>query len=191
MTLSVPRRLAGLLVVAAGLLCVADGLATELKAPLIAVVDVQYVLQNAAATRSIQQAIESQREVYAREIAAQERSLRDAEQELREQESRLAPDEFHQRRRDFEQRVAAVQRAVQERKGDLDRVFNSAMGTVREQLLQTVADVARETGATVVLSKQMVVIMEKSLDLTETVLSRLNERLPTVAVDLDDDVAAP
>lgn len=165
----------------------AAGGAAELKPPMIAVVDVQYILQNATATRSIQEAIESQREVYGREITAQEQSLRAAEQDLSQQSRQLSADEFAARRRDFEERLAAVQRTVQERKRQLDRVFNESMGKVREQLLQTVADVARETGATVVLSKQMVVIMERSLDLTETVLQRLNQRLPLVAVDMGQE----
>jgi Skp family chaperone for outer membrane proteins len=58
------------------------------------------------------------------------------------------------------------------------------MSKVRDTLLQVVADVAGEQKASLVLSKQQVVIVEKSLDLTATVLERLDKKLPSVPVTL-------
>lgn len=164
----------------------AGGLRAELKPAVLAVVDVQLVMQTAVASRGIQTAIESQREVYAREISNLETKLRTAEQELTQQRSGLSAEEFANRRRVFEQQLAEVQRTVQARKRQLDRAFNEAMSKVRDSLLQTVAEVAREVGATVVLSKQQVVIIEKSIDLTDTVLDRLNKKLPSVSVSVEE-----
>ena len=158
--------------------------AAELQAPVIAVVDVQSILQEAAASKSIQKQLDTQRQTYQNEISKQEEKLRAAEQELNRQRAILSADAFAQKRREFEQQVADVQRSVQGRKRMLDQAFNESMSKVRDTLLDVVADVAGEQKATLVLAKQQVVIVEKSLDLTASVLERLNKKLPTVPVIL-------
>jgi outer membrane protein len=154
----------------------------ELPASVVAVVDVQFILQEAAASKSIQKQLEAQRETYQNEISKQEDRLRAVEQELNRQRSVLSPDEFAQKRREFEQQVADVQRTVQARKRVLDQAFNESMTKVRDTVLQIVTEVAGEQKATLVLAKQQVVLAEKSLDLTSAVLERVNRKLPTVPV---------
>ena len=154
----------------------------ELPASVVAVVDVQFILQEAAASKNIQKQLEAQRETYQNEISKQEDRLRAVEQELNRQRSVLSPDEFAQKRREFEQQVADVQRTVQARKRVLDQAFNESMTKVRDTVLQIVTEVAGEQKATLVLAKQQVVLAEKSLDLTSAVLERVNRKLPTVPV---------
>lgn len=154
----------------------------ELPVSVVAVVDVQFILQEAAASRNIQKQLEAQRETYQNEISKQEDRLRTVEQELNRQRSVLSPDEFAQKRREFEQQVADVQRTVQARKRVLDQAFNESMTKVRDTVLQIVTEVAGEQKATLVLAKQQVVLAEKSLDLTSAVLERVNRKLPTVPV---------
>jgi outer membrane protein len=180
------RRLAlGLASIATALCLMAgqprDALA-ELPASVVAVVDVQFILQEAAASKSIQKQLEAQRETYQNEISKQEDRLRAVEQELNRQRAALAPDDFGQKRREFEQQVADVQRTVQARKRVLDQAFNESMTKVRDAVLQTVTEVAGEQKATLVLAKQQVVLAEKSLDLTSAVLDRVNRKLPSVPV---------
>ncbi len=158
----------------------------ELKPPVIAVVDIQHLFRAADAARDIQSAIDAQREIYARDVADQERRLRELEQTLIGERGASTPEEFAARRRAFEQQIAAIQRDVQARKRRLDQAFNESMATVRESVLKTVADVAQELGATVVLNRNQVVIVEKSLEITDLVLERLNERLPSVEVTIPD-----
>jgi outer membrane protein len=154
----------------------------ELPASVVAVVDVQFILQEAAASKNIQKQLEAQRETYQNEISKQEDRLRAVEQELNRQRSVLSPDDFAQKRREFEQQVADVQRTVQARKRVLDQAFNESMTKVRDTVLQIVTEVAGEQKATLVLAKQQVVLAEKSLDLTSAVLERVNRKLPTVPV---------
>ena len=101
---------------------------------------------------------------------------------MNRQRSVLSPDDFGQKRREFEQQVADVQRTVQARKRVLDQAFNESMTKVRDTVLQMVTEVAGEQKATLVLAKQQVVLAEKSLDLTSAVLERVNRKLPTVPV---------
>ena len=156
--------------------------AQQLPATAVAVVDVQQIMQVSAAAQSIQKQLDAQRQTYQKEISKQEENLRAAEQELGRQRSNLAPEAFEQKRREFEQQVADVQRSVQNRKRVLDQAFNESMKKLHETMLEVVAEVAGEQKASLVLAKQQVVIAEKSLDLTGSVLDRLNKKLPSVAV---------
>lgn len=148
------------------------------------VVDVQRCLQLSVAAQGIQKQLDAQRAIYQAQIAKEEDKLRVVEQDLTNRRPEMSQDAFTQQQRAFEQRVADVQHAVQERKGALDEAYNQAMGTVRSTLLQIVADIASEQKASIVLSKQQVVLVEKNLDFTDTVLARLNKKLPQVTVKI-------
>lgn len=162
-----------------------------LQPTVVAVVDVQHLLQNSTAAEGIQQRIEERRQQYAQEMAQQERELRRLEQDLVRARSVLPAEEFAEKRRTFERRVAETQRRFQARKRLLDQTFTDSMRTVRDEILETVSAVAGEVGANVVLLKQQVVVVDKSLDITEDVLIRLNQQLPVVEVEIPDDRIGP
>lgn len=158
--------------------------AEDLPISRIAFIDVQGVLRAAEASRTIRDQIEAQRAKYQEEISGQERELRAAEQELTEQRALLSPEAFQQRRQLFEQRVVEVQRGVQSKKRQLDEAYTQAMEQVRIALVEIVADIAKERKATAVLSKSVIVLAEKGIDISEESLKRLNQRLTSVSVKL-------
>ncbi|MCW2249171.1 Skp family chaperone for outer membrane proteins [Azospirillum fermentarium] len=156
----------------------------ELKAPTIAVVDVQKILQESTAAQGVQKAIEAQRETYQKEISALEEKLRTAEAELRKQQTVLSADAFAGKRRDFEKQVSDVQRTVQTRKRALDTAMTDSMNQVQKTMVDLITEVAKEQGANVVLARHQVVLVETNLDVTDVVLDRLNKKLPKVAVTI-------
>lgn len=156
----------------------------KLATPVIAVVDVQKIMQESEAAKSVQTVIESRRDEYQKEIGGLEEKLRSAEQELRKQQTVLSPDALANKRKGFEKQVADVQRTVQARKRALDAGLNEAMGAVQKAMLDIIADVSREKGANVVLARHQFVIIDTKLDVTDTVMQRLNARLPKVIVNI-------
>jgi Skp family chaperone for outer membrane proteins len=150
----------------------------------IAVVDVQGVLRNSDPAKEIQSRINERRQAYQRQVTEEEKALRSSEQDLQQERSTLEPDVYQQRLRSFRNRVADVQKSVQERRRALDQAFTMAMNQVRDELVSVIAEIADERGAKVVLFKDHIVIAEKSLDISDEALRRLNERLPSVPVEL-------
>ena len=155
-----------------------------LKAPVVAVVDVQRIMQESSASKGIQKAIESQRDSFQKEIQTLEDKLQTAENELRKQQTVLAPDAFAAKRRDFEKQVAEVQKTGQTRKRALETGLNDAMAVVHKTMVDVVAEISRERGANVVIPRNLLVLFASNLDVTEPVLERLNKQLPTVAVTI-------
>lgn len=150
----------------------------------IAVVDVQGALRNSNAARGIQEVINERRQAYQRQVSDEEQALRRVEQDLQQQRTILPPDIYQQQLRGFRDRVAEVQKSVQQRRRGLDQAFANAMNQVRDVLVTVIAEIADERGAKVVLFKDHIVIAEKSLDISDEALLRLNERLPSVPVEL-------
>jgi len=151
----------------------------------VAVVDVQRILQDAAVMRSIQQQLDKQKEQFQREVAAQQEQLRTAEQDLAKLRQSVSAEEFDRKRTDFESQVTAMGRALQERTRRLDVAFNQARNNAINTLDQVIAEVAKENGATLVISRQFIVYQAGTAgDITDEVMERMNARLPEIIVSL-------
>jgi outer membrane protein len=154
--------------------------AQKLPATVAAVIDYQRILRDAAAARSIREQIETRRKVYQEEISKEEQRLHAADKEFAKQRSVLSPEAFAEKRREFEQDVAEVQRMVQERRRELDRMSAAALNQVKEALIEIVTSIAEERGFNLVVPSSEVLFFSRSLDLTEEVLAKLDARLPQV-----------
>ncbi|HEY4134192.1 MAG TPA: OmpH family outer membrane protein [Alphaproteobacteria bacterium] len=150
----------------------------------IAVVDIQLIMRDSLASKSVTSQIEKQRATYQADITKQENDLRNAEQELNKQRTIVSPEAFAERRRAFEQRVGNLQRDVQNRKRDLDKSLNDAMRTVQTALLDVIGGLVTERKFTLVLIKSQTVYNQPDMEVTQEVLKRLNAKLSSVKVVL-------
>jgi Skp family chaperone for outer membrane proteins len=159
-----------------------DAQAQPLPPAVAAVIDYQRILRDAAAARSIRDQIEIRRKAYQEEISKEEQRLHEADKEFAKQRSLLTAEAFTEKRREFEQEVAEVQRLVQERRRELDNVAAVALNQVKEALIEVVTSIADERGFNLVLPSSEVLFFARRIDLTEEVLAKLNSRLPDVRV---------
>jgi outer membrane protein len=157
-----------------------EAAAQKLPTTVAAVIDYQRILRDAAAARSIREQIESRRKAYQEEISKEEQRLHAADKEFARQRSVLSPEAFAEKRREFEQDVAEVQRMVQNRRRELDRMSAAALNEVKEALIEIVTSIAEERGFNLVLPSSELLFFSRSLDLTEEVLAKLDARLPQV-----------
>ena len=147
---------------------------------VIAVIDVQQVLQEASAIKAMQSQVEGLRISFQADFTQKERALREKNQALENQRSTLPADEFSQKRLDLEAEVMFAQQDFKERKARLDRMLSLALGRVQNKLTEVVRDLAEERGADLVLAKSTVVLVNTDMEITTEALSRLNEQLPII-----------
>lgn len=165
--------------------------AKPLPAPIVATIDVQRVMQESQAAKSVQKQLEAQRAKFQTEIAAEETSLRKAEQDLAKARDTVPPDVFAEREQQLRQRFLAVEKQVQARRKALDQAFTESMNAVRKSFLDIVGGVAHEHGANLVIVKQQVLWSDKAMDITEESLARLNKSMPQVQVKVVTDEGKP
>lgn len=180
--LTMPRML---MVVAGILLAVAvPAAAQQIPAATVAVVDFQRILRESTAAVSIRAQIEKQRAAYQQKITAQEQDLRQANEELSRQRTILSAEAFAQKRTDFDARVSDVQRQVQARKRQLEEASALGLKEVEKALAVIIADLAKTRGFNMVLARRQIMFADRALNISDEVLTRLNERLPNVKVPL-------
>ncbi len=75
-----------------------------------------------------------------------------------------------------------VQRTVQKRKKDLERVAVEAVKKVETVLNKIITEVANVQGLGLILRKNQTVLVAKELDITPQVLKRLDTALPSLKV---------
>lgn len=146
----------------------------------VAVMDVQFILSNAKASKSVHAAVEKQAAAYQAELAQQENAIRAADQQLQQQRASLTQKDFDAKRADIAQKVEALRQKAAGRNKQLQQMDNGAMSQVEQVLLQVTADIAKAKGLTMVLNKAMVVLNVQSYDITKEALQMLDARLTTV-----------
>ncbi len=152
------------------------------KPAIIGVLDTQKVLRDSIAMRSLSQQIEARRNSFQEELRKQEDALRAADQELARQRSILAPEAFAEKRSQLEQQVSSLQRQVQTRRKELDRVYGEAVKQVQGALVSIAQKIASERQLDLVLPKTAVVLVRNDMEITDEVVKRLNETLTEVTV---------
>lgn len=162
----------------------------KLPSPVIAIVDVQRILQESLAAKSVQKQLEAQRSKFQTEIEGEENGLRQAEQSLSKQRDQLAAQTYADREQQLRQRFSTVETHVQSRRKVLDQSFADSMNAVRGALLDVVDKVAREHGANIVIVKQQALWTDQPLDITDEVLKRLDQKMPKIDVAMPSEKLA-
>ena len=152
--------------------------AQEPESPVFAIIDIQKVLRESVAVKALSKRIDDKKTAYQAELREQERVLREEDQELSRQRTILSAEAYAKKRGELEQKVATLQREVQERKRGLDKEFGRGMAKVQNVLATVAKEIAEERGLDLILSKASVVLVKSKFEVTEEAVQRLNARLP-------------
>ena len=148
----------------------------------MAVIDTEVIRRNSRAFKDLRAQIAKYRKAIRADIQKEEEVLRGANEELARKRAILAPETFAEERRQFEERLVQVQRTVQKRKKDLERVAAEAVKKVEAVLNKIITDVANEQSLGLILRKNQTVLVANELDITPHVLKRLDTALPSLKV---------
>ena len=154
-----------------------------LSASMIAVIDVQRVLQESRAAKHVQKQIEAQRAAFQTETEKEENALRKDEQDLSKLRSANSA-AYAEREQQLRQRTLTVERHFEARRKKLDQAFTEAKNSMNAALTEIVQTLAHERGLSVVLIKQQTLWAEPTLDLTAEVLDRLNKKMPQMPIKI-------
>jgi len=150
--------------------------------PVIAVLDVERILQQSAASKSMRPQIEKIRTDYRNDVKEQEGALMKAEKDLAQQRSVVSAEVFAQKRREFEDRARQAQNDVQDRKRIIDEALGKAIEKIRGSTEEIARDLASERKIDIILPRGAVFLAVQNLDVTNEIMKRLDAKLPTVTI---------
>jgi outer membrane protein len=150
---------------------------------IVMVVDVQALLQNSKAAKMVRSQIEQKRGEYTKDISHQEESLRSERDALQRQQASLSPEALNQKGRDFQQKVNDLERNVQGKRQALEKSNGDALQRIQEEMLKIIADIAKQRKANLVFQRTDLVLFDQAFDVTDEVLQKLDEQMPTLTVN--------
>lgn len=156
--------------------------AGALQTLTILIVDVQSLLQNSKAAKMVRQQIEQKRAEYAKEISHQEDALRQERDALQRQQASLSPAQLNQKGRDFQKKVNELDRNVQSKRQALERSNGDALEKIQGAMVKIITDIAKVRKANLVFQRTELVIWDQAFDITDEVLQKLDQQMPTLTV---------
>lgn len=151
----------------------------------VAVVDVQKLMRESKAAKSLQGQLKAKREQFEKEFAKHEQTLRETEQAIVKEKASLSPEELADKRGVFEEKLMETRKLFQKRRNALEQGLDKATTTLRKEIVTICAGIAEEKGYQMLLSRDDVVIVEKSLDITAEVMEKLNKDLPEIKLSVE------
>jgi Skp family chaperone for outer membrane proteins len=158
----------------------ADASTTELSTATIAVLDVERVRLSAAAVKAIRAKLATYLDVYRSDTQKEEQEIRAAQEELTRKRSTLTQEAYADERKKLEDRLADAQGRVQRRRQALERINVEAMEKVKQALETIVSEIAADRQLTLIIRKDQTVFASPAIEITDEVLKRLDQRLPSV-----------
>jgi Skp family chaperone for outer membrane proteins len=147
-----------------------------------AVVNVAKIMRDSKAAVSVRSQLQAKQKSFQAELDTKEKALLAEDQALVKQKDSADKAGFEKKVKDFREKAAGEQRAVQTKKAALDKAFAAALESIQKNVLDVVKQVATEKKLNLVLSSTQVLYSDAALDITDEVLKRLDGKLPSVAV---------
>lgn len=152
----------------------------------LAVIDIGDVLRQSEAVAKVRALLDEKRQEIQQQFAAKERELFDREKELKSQKSILSDDAYRNQVAIFQADVAEVQKQIQATRQSLDNAFREMQDQIRKIALKLVTEFSTENNIDVVLNRQSALIFRNQLDISQTILEKLNERTQNARFELDE-----
>jgi outer membrane protein len=149
----------------------------------VLVVDIQALLQNSKSAKMVSQQIAQKRNEYQKEMSQQEETLRKERDALQHQQASLSQEAFSQKGREWQQKLNDFDRNMQTKRQILEKANTEGVEKIQETALKIITDLAKERKANIVFLRNMLVLYSPEFDVTDDVLQKLDEQLPTLTVN--------
>ncbi len=152
--------------------------------PKILVIDRAAILRGSQVGQSIVKQVQAYTQQAENDLKGQGNALRAQGQALQQQIAILAPDVKAKKIRDFEAQQAALQQKAQQKQNLIQGGFLQARQQVEGALGPILQGIMAERGANLLVDRNAIVMSTVDIDITQTAIQRLNQKLPNVKVNL-------
>ena len=160
------------------------GAGGAVPAPKILVIDRNAILRASKVGQDIVRQVTGLTRSAESEFRAQSDSLQKEGRALQQQVAILAPDVKAKKIRDFQSKQAAFQRKVEARQGLIQGGLLKARQQVETALGPILQGIMQERGANLLLDRGAIVLGTVNIDITGVAVQRLDQKMPSVKVQL-------
>ena len=98
----------------------------------------------------------------------------------------MSPEEFTSQREKFQVQLQETGSLVQKKKRTLETALVKATGKLRGEILKIVAQKAEEKNYDIVLTRQNIVLVAKTFDISEEVMTAINASITNIPLELSE-----
>ena len=151
----------------------------------IGLADLNGILRAADANKKVRELLDTQRQKFQDEFSVVEAELQQTERDLMSKRELLSADEYDKQIKAFQQRVTQLQQDIQRKRQAIDNAYQKAQSDIRSEALSIIAEIAREMKLDLVLNRDSSLIFLPHLNISDEVLTRLNERTKNARIEIE------
>ena len=151
----------------------------------IALVDLGGILRAADANNRVRELLDGQRAKFQEEFRVIEVNLQQSERDLLAKRELMAKDEYDKLVAAFQTRVSSVQKEIQYKRQSIDDAYQKALSDIRKLAIEVITKIASEREIDLILNRNSSVIFLPHLNISDEVLSRLNERTKNARIEVE------
>ena len=150
----------------------------------IGLADLNGVLRAADANVKVRELLDTQRQIFQDEFSVVEAELQQTERDLMSKRELLAPEEYDRQIKAFQARVTQLQQDIQRKRQAIDNAYQKAQSDIRAEAFAIITEIAKDKKLDLVLSHDASLISLPHLNISDEVLTRLNERTKNARIEI-------
>jgi Skp family chaperone for outer membrane proteins len=131
--------------------------------------------------------LDEKREEFQNDFATREASLLQIEKDLQSKRTLLSEEAYRAEVAQFQNEVASIQKEIQFKRQAIDKAFQEAQDEIRALAAEIVAEIAGSQKLDVVINKSSALVFRQDLDITEAVITQLNERTKNARLEIQEE----
>ena len=139
-------------------------------------VDLKYILKNSLPSKNLQIEMDKGRNLFQKSINQEENALRQAEKEINEKRDTISGEEFQLLVKDFEVKVASIQKLVQKSRQQLETNFQLSQKLIADTVNDLVIELAEKEKLLIVFKSDNIIYVNDEINYTSIILEELNNR---------------
>ncbi|MGX1690993.1 OmpH family outer membrane protein [Brevundimonas naejangsanensis] len=144
-----------------------------------------YFNQRVLAQSTVGQAVQTRMEQLAQEVQGEIQpyatTIQTEAQALQQGQATIPADQMNQRRQQLQQRIQEAQQLEATRENELRYTLAQQRQKISEAIEPLLVAVYQEKGCGIMIDRESVFILNPAMDVTDTVIQRLNAQLPTLS----------
>jgi outer membrane protein len=150
----------------------------------IGLADLNGILRAADANVKVRELLDTQRQKFQDEFSLVEAELQQTERDLMSKRELLSAEEYDKQIKAFQARVTQLQQDIQRKRQAIDNAYQKAQSDIRAEALSIITEIARDINLDLVLNREASLIFLPHLNISDEVLTRLNERTKNARIEI-------
>ena len=150
----------------------------------IGVADLNGILRAADANARVRELLDIQRQKFQDEFSLVEAELQQTERDLMSKRELLSNEEYDKQIKAFQVRVTQLQQDIQRKRQAIDNAYQKAQSDIRTEALSIITEIAKTMDLDLVLNRDASLIFLPHLNISDGVLTRLNERTKNARIEI-------